>query len=103
MRLCSIAPTTCRHRYSTPCCRDCREADCEGRCLNDPSRCGCWADKPPRQKMPDSHRGKIDREQIYRLRQQGLSQREIAERVGCCPTTVSNALHERGISQYGKS
>lgn len=103
MRRCNIAPTTCRHGCAAPCCKDCREADCESRCLNDPSRCGCWADKPPRRKMPDWHRDKFDRDQIYRLHQQGLSQKKIAERMGCSTSTVSSALRERRISQYGKS
>lgn len=103
MRRCEIAPTSCRHRDSTPCCKDCRETGCKVRCQNDPAKCHCCADKPPRQKIPNAKRLRIDREKIYSLYQQGASQRKIAERMGCCLATVNNALREMGVTRYGKS
>lgn len=103
MRRCKIPPASCRHKRSTPCCKDCHEADCKTRCQNDPAWCGCWEDKPPRKKRAGQNKTKIDQDKIFRLHQQGLSQRQIAGRMGCCLTTVNNALREMGVRSYGKS
>lgn len=99
MRRCNIPPPSCRHRYSTPCCRDCREADCESRCLNDPARCYCWSDKPPRQKRER----RVDTLQISWLYSQGLTQAQIAQWLGCSRQTVGAVLRELGVGKRGKS
>ena len=39
---------------------------------------------------------KFDRQEILALVDQGLSQREVAERIGCCVDTVRKARRERG-------
>lgn len=102
MRRCCITPPSCRHQHASPCCKDCAEADCETRCRNDPDRCHCWTNKPPRQTAQGKPKPKVDREKIFRLHQQGLTQRDIAERIGCCRATVNNALHEKGVRKYAK-
>ena len=97
MKTCKIAPSSCRHRYTTPCCKDCQEADCPVRCQNDPGICGCWADRPPRRKQ----KRKVDSLQAVWLHEQGLTQAEIAGQLGCCKNTVGTILREMGVSRFG--
>ena len=101
MRRCNIPPPSCKHRYSTPCCKDCKEAGCETRCQNDPARCHCWADRPPSQRKERPAR--LDREAILRLYGLGLLQKEIAERLGCSRSSVSAVLHEMGGTNRAES
>lgn len=99
MRRCKISPHSCRHRRTTPCCKDCQEPDCENRCRNDPARCGCWEDKPPRQKRER----KFDPLLVAWLRGQGLSQAQIAQWLGCNRKTVARILHEMEASRHDES
>ena len=92
MRRCVIQPSSCRHKYAAPCCRECPETDCLSRCENTPERCRCWRDGPPTQ--PKERKTKLDRAEIVRLHKQGLLQREIAERLGCSTSGVSAVLRE---------
>lgn len=92
-RRCNIPPSGCRHRYSTPCCKDCKEANCAVRCLNDPKWCNCWEDKPPKRRR--GH--KVDALLVAALHGKGLSGREIARWVGCCEKTVRGILQELGV------
>lgn len=99
MRKCNISPTSCRRRPETPCCKDCREAYCESRCKNDPERCKCWADKPPYKKRER----KVGSLQVAWLYGQGMTQLEIARRLGCNRKTVGAILHEMGVGKRGNS
>lgn len=99
MRRCNIPPSSCRRRHSAPCCRDCREKGCSARCQNDPARCNCWADKPPRQKRER----KVDSLQVAWLYGQGLTQAEVAERLGCSKNTVGAILREMGGGRRGQA
>lgn len=99
MRRCNIPPSSCRHPDRTPCCKDCREKGCPVRCQNDPARCGCWEDKPPRQKRTR----KVDPLQVAWLYAQGLTQREIAAWLGCCKSRVSQVLREAGVTGHGQA
>ena len=99
MRRCNIPPSTCRHRYSSPCCKDCQEAYCENRCQNNPERCMCWADKPPRKKREH----KVDSLRVAWYYTQGMNQEEIARRMGCHRHTVGTILHEMGVTRFGQA
>jgi len=99
VRRCNIPPTGCRHKYAAPCCADCAEDGCAARCQNHPDRCRCWRDGPPLR--PRERTGKLDRAAILRLREAGLLQREIAERLGCSPSGVSAVLRQAGRDAHG--
>lgn len=100
MRRCKIPPPSCCHSRSAPCCKDCQERDCSARCLNDPARCRCWEDKPPRGR--GQH--KVDALQVaYLYGQAGLTQAEIAERLGCSRHTVGAILREMGVGRHGQA
>ncbi len=99
MKRCNIPPPSCRHSHAAPCCKDCQEADCPTRCMNDPERCRCWSDKPPRKRRER----KVDSLQVAWLYSQGLTQVQIAEQLGCDRKTVGAILHEIGVSRFGKS
>lgn len=96
MKRCKI-PSGCKlpHR---PCCADCEDKTCEKRCWNSPERCRCWEETPP----PRQGRGRTyDWEEIARLHREGLSNVEIAGRVGAAPQTVSSILKKLGVSSHG--
>lgn len=99
MRRCNIPPPSCRHKYAAPCCKDCREADCPTRCQNDPARCRCCSEGPPRKKR----KRKTDSLKISWLYSQGLTQVQIAEMLGCNRKTVGAILREMGVISHGKS
>lgn len=99
MKRCNIPPPSCRHPYMAPCCKDCAEKDCPNRCLNDPGRCSCWSDKPPRQKRER----RIDSLQVVWLYSQGLTQQQIGDWLGCSRKTVAAILQEEGVGRHGKS
>lgn len=97
MRQCKIA-SGCKLAHH-PCCADCRDRTCDRRCWNSPDRCGCWVeDSPSRAKVRQT---KIDRQKLLRLHKQGLLQKEIAQRLGCSPSTVSAALRELEVTGHG--
>ena len=96
MRRCDIPPGTCRHSWTTPCCKDCGDTACGSRCQNTPERCGCWSDKPPKQERER----KVDPLQVVRLYGSGLTQAEIAGRLECNRKTVGKILHERGMTRH---
>lgn len=102
MRQCKIA--SCCKLSHHPCCKDCKEHTCTNRCLNSPKRCGCWWESaPPHEASPNPRKGKskIDRQELLRLHDLGLLQREIAERVGCSASMVSATLRKMGVRRYG--
>lgn len=101
MRRCTIPPASCRHQYTTPCCRDCRDIECKSRCQNDPARCHCWEDQPSAKRR--GRLTKLDRVEISRLYDQGLLQRDIAERLGCSKSAVSAVLREKGGGKRARS
>lgn len=95
MRRCKIPPTSCCHRHSAPCCKDCREKGCAARCQNDPRRCGCWEDKPPKRER----KRKVSPLQVVGLYSAGRTQAEIAAQLGCCRNTVAAILREAGVGR----
>ena len=98
MKWCKIAPGKCK-RPGGPCCKNCVDKTCRVRCLNDPRWCGCfWEDKPLPRNKP-----RLDREEIARLYEAGLLQREIASRLGCSTSGVSAVLKEIGGACRDKS
>ncbi len=97
MRRCKI-PTGCK-LPSRPCCADCGDKTCAARCQNRPERCGCWTDE-----AKNPHRGgrrKVDPQELLNLHKQQLSQREIAQRMGCGKSTVNAALRKLEVKRYG--
>lgn len=88
MRRCKIPAGTCT-QPDKPCCVDCPDKTCQARCENHPKRCGQWTDGEPKGR-PDKR--KYDHAEMARLRAQGLSNREIAKRLGCGKSTVVSAL-----------
>ncbi len=104
MRQCRIA--SCCKLAHHPCCVDCKNRACESRCMNSPERCGCCENNyaPRRKAAPPakhSYTGKIDREELLRLNNLGLRQREIAPRLGCSASRVSAILRDMGVRRYG--
>lgn len=100
MRQCTIPPSSCCHPDSTPCCKDCQERGCPARCLNDPARCHCWEDKPPRKKR---ERKVSPLHVAYLYGQAGLTQAEIARQLGCSIKAVAAILREMGVGNRGKA
>jgi len=101
VRRCNIPPPRCRHRYVAPCCVDCGETDCPVRCMNSPDRCRCWEEGPAVKERKLGRR--VDTARIAQLYDQGLTQAQIAEQVGCCKQTVLAVLRELGVEKHGKS
>lgn len=100
MKRCKIAPPSCK-QPGQPCCKSCSDKLCGARCLNDPKWCFCWDEGPlPRNR---ERRTKLDRAEIFRLHNQGLLQREIAERLGCSQSGVSAVLLEREEDSHAES
>lgn len=93
MRRCKIPPTSCR-RPDKPCCADCPDKTCAARCENKPELCGCWTEAEP-----CGTPKRFSWNEMARLRGLGLTQKEIAWRLGCAPQTVSVAL--RKLAQRG--
>lgn len=88
-RICTVA--ICAVDKSRRCCAECLEPACDARCKNDPSRCRVWE----YEKAEDPSRGwnrTLDWDEIWRLRKMGLQNQQIAERLGCSDSTVSNIL-----------
>lgn len=96
MRQCRIA--SCCKLAHHPCCADCKDKTCQVRCQNSPERCGCWEDYAPRTYRP--RKSKIDHQELLRLHGQGLTQREIAKKLGCAPSLVAYTLRKMGVSRY---
>lgn len=102
MKRCKIAPPRCK-QPGQPCCADCNDKTCRARCRNNPTRCGCWEEGPP-PRPRGTRRGpprKVDTLKIAWLHGQGLTQKEIARRLGCHPHTVSNVLREMEANKSG--
>lgn len=101
MRRCKI-PTGCK-LPARPCCADCGDKTCTARCWNSPERCGCWTEfsSSPAEDARRGGKSKLDAQKLLSLHEQGLSQREIAQRLGCGKSSVSATLRKLGVKRYG--
>lgn len=75
------------------CCADCDNRICLNRCLNSPERCGCVLAPPE----PRRRRETYDHEAIYRLVLKGMTNDQVADIIGCAPSTVGKVAREHGI------
>lgn len=75
------------------CCADCDSRTCLNRCLNNPERCGCVL-PPPKPRGP---REAYDHEEIYRLVLKGLTNDQVADLIGCAPSTVGKVARKYGL------
>lgn len=96
MRRCKIA--ACCPLAHHPCCADCKDKTCQTRCWNSPERCKCWEEWTP---IRAPRKSKVDVELLLALHDQGLLQRDIADRLGCSTSTVSSVLRKQGVKRYG--
>ncbi len=87
MRRCKTAPPSCR-QAGTPCCKDCADKACKTRCQNSPDRCGCWENSP----APQHRKHRVDAARVACLSDKGLTQKQIAQRLGCSQQAVSLIL-----------
>lgn len=90
----------CDHRRDRWCCADCPEP-CSNPCLNSPQRCGLVDEpKPPAygNKAGIAYRS-LDPAAAKRLYDQGLTDTEIGERLGCSTTTVQHWRKAEGLGQ----
>lgn len=102
---------SCRRYPYQPCCSGCRDfGTCLDRCLNGPDRCGCSVegalpavnDAQPAGKKRQAKRPTYDWTEMERLRENGMSNEEIAHKLGCSRNTVDYALRKmRGASENG--
>ena len=96
MRRCKI-PTGCK-RLDTPCCVDCKDKTCSSRCQNLPQWCNCWEEAPPPRR--GAHR-RLDWDKVRQLREAGLSQAQIADRLNVHRSTVIRILRGLEAEQHG--
>lgn len=96
MRRCKI-PVGCKRR-DTPCCVDCKDETCLARCQNLPQRCNCLAEEPPPRRGAPS---KLDGNEVRQLREAGLSQAQIADRLNIHQHTVSRILRGLEAEKHG--
>lgn len=90
MRRCKIPASACS-RADHPCCEDCDAEHCKARCENRPDCCG-YSGEAPARGMPR----KYDRGKIVKLHAKGMTNREIADHIGCHIETVRQALKKVG-------
>lgn len=94
---------SCKRWPGRPCCVGCAEWTCLNRCKNHPSRCKCSegeeSPNPPSRPgvPPPDGRRKLDYGEIARLYyDERLSQKEIAQRLGCSAKGISRAIRVIG-------
>ena len=94
MRRCKLVK--CAKRGGNPCCADCDDKTCLNRCRNSPERCKCVSYLPPQRKAAYDH------EAIYQLVLKGLTYDQVADRIGCAPSTVGKVAREYGLFRPGR-
>lgn len=99
----SAAPRTCSRFYCDKvkarlCCADCRRR-CDNRCVNDPALCRLVEEPAPPaygNKAGKRYRS-FDPARAQKLYNKGLTDTEIAERLGVSPGTITTWRHNEGL------